>query len=126
MERIEVLFESDDCLVLNKPAGLAVQGGKGVEVSLDRILGEEFSPRPFLVHRLDKDTSGLILVAKNREAAIRFSALFAGHGKGPNRGVVKGYLAVCAGHPRPEQGLIRLDLSVRGDMKRSRTAYRFL
>ncbi|MDR2135694.1 MAG: RluA family pseudouridine synthase, partial [Treponema sp.] len=72
-------------MVLNKPAGLAVQGGKGVGVSLDRILEAEFSPRPLLVHRLDQDTSGLILVAKHREAAARFSALFAPGGKAAGR-----------------------------------------
>jgi 23S rRNA pseudouridine955/2504/2580 synthase len=113
-------------MVLNKPAGLAVQGGKGVGVSLDRILEEEFSPRPLLVHRLDKDTSGLILVAKNREAAVRFSALFAGEKGGQNRDILKRYLAVCAGRPEPGQGVISLDLPVRGEPKRSRTAYRLL
>jgi 23S rRNA pseudouridine955/2504/2580 synthase len=124
LKRIAVLFENGDCLVLNKPAGLAVQGGKGIGVSLDQILEEAYSPRPLLVHRLDRDTSGLILVAKNREAAVRFSALFAG--RGPDRDIVKGYLAVCAGCPQPEKGLIRLGLSVRGDMKEAETRYSFL
>ncbi|MDR0376346.1 MAG: RNA pseudouridine synthase, partial [Spirochaetaceae bacterium] len=81
VKRVAVLFENDDCLVLNKPAGLAVQGGKGVEVSLDSLLSDEWSPRPLLVHRLDKDTSGLILAAKTAAAAARFSALFAGEGR---------------------------------------------
>jgi 23S rRNA pseudouridine955/2504/2580 synthase len=76
----------------------------------------------YLVHRLDKDTSGLILVAKSRESAARFSTLFAG----PRRGVIKRYLAVCAGSPQPPEGIIRLDLAVRGALKKSETSYRVL
>jgi 23S rRNA pseudouridine955/2504/2580 synthase len=131
MKRIEVLFENADCLILNKPAGLAVQGGKGVNSSLDRILEAEFSPRPLLVHRLDQDTSGLILVAKNREAAARFSALFAAGRGRPDAGEAAGgirkiYLAVCAGLPKPAEGIIRLDLEVRGAARESGTRYRVL
>jgi 23S rRNA pseudouridine955/2504/2580 synthase len=128
MKRIEILFENADCLVLNKPAGLAVQGGEGVGSSLDRILEAEFVPRPLLVHRLDKDTSGVILTAKNREAAAHFSALFAAagglRGGGPQAGRLrKLYLAVCAGLPRPERGFIRADLEIRGGKKESATRY---
>jgi 23S rRNA pseudouridine955/2504/2580 synthase len=126
MKRIEVLFENEFCLILNKPAGLAVQGGEGVGASLDRILEEEYRPRPLLVHRLDKDTSGLILAAKGRAAAARFSAVFAGSG---GRAVKKQYLALCAGLPQPPEGIIRLDLDIRGrtgavSRKKSETCYR--
>lgn len=110
-------------MVLNKPAGLAAQGGKDVEVSLDAILAKEFSPRPLLVHRLDQDTSGLILAAKNREAAACFARLFAGE-KG--RSVIKRYLAVCAGSPDPSVGVVRAELPVRGAARASETAYRLL
>jgi 23S rRNA pseudouridine955/2504/2580 synthase len=125
MSRVEVLFEDEYCLVLNKPAGLAVQGGEGVGASLDELLAAEWPTRPLLVHRLDKDTSGVILVAKNREAAARFSALFAGEGTG-ERGIVKQYVAVCAGLPRPAEGSIDLDLEIRGAAKESHTSYRTL
>ena len=114
---IPVLFENDSCLVLNKPVGLSVQGGEGVKVSLDSILSEKCSPRPFLVHRLDRDTSGLILVAKTKEAARFFSALFAGGDEGARekgRVIIKKYLGLCSGSPKPEQGVIRLGLDVRG------------
>jgi 23S rRNA pseudouridine955/2504/2580 synthase len=126
MKRIEVLFENEFCLVLNKPAGLAVQGGEGVGASLDRILEGEYSPRPLLVHRLDKDTSGVILAAKGPEAAARFSAVFAGS---EGRGVKKQYLALCAGLPQPREGIIRIDLDIRGrtgavSRKKSETSYR--
>jgi 23S rRNA pseudouridine955/2504/2580 synthase len=134
MKRVAILFENQDCMVLHKPAGLAVQGGEGVGSSLDRLLEMELAcPLPagtsaagsravYLVHRLDKDTSGLILVARSREAAARFSAIFAGQ----RDGLSKRYLAVCAGSPRPRQGIIRLDLAVRGALKRSETSYRLL
>jgi 23S rRNA pseudouridine955/2504/2580 synthase len=121
LKRVTVLFENSDCIVLNKPAGLAVQGGKGVEVSLDALLARERSPRPLLVHRLDKDTSGVILVARTAQAAVRFSALFAG-GKGPL--VRKQYLALCAGRPEREKGLIKADLEIRGKGKPAETGYR--
>lgn len=123
MKDIPALFENDHCLILNKPPGLSVQGGKAAGVSLDSILSENYSPRPFLVHRLDRDTSGVILVAKTKEAAAAFSALFAGSaargGKGAENGkkerrVVKLYLGVCSGVTEYETGAIRLDLDERG------------
>ena len=126
--QLSILFENDSCLVLNKPPGLAVQGGEGVSVSLDSILSERYPARPLLVHRLDRDTSGAILVAKTKEAAAGFSALFAGE-KG--RALVKQYLGICSGIPRPGQGTIRLKLEVRGNRgrvseKASETRYRLL
>jgi 23S rRNA pseudouridine955/2504/2580 synthase len=89
-----------------------------------------------LVHRLDKDTAGVILVAKNREAAARFSAIFSGKGssafsaregdgKPESRGCIKQYRAVCAGNP-PSAGVIQYSLDIRGAEKPSRTRYRRL
>jgi 23S rRNA pseudouridine955/2504/2580 synthase len=109
-------------MVLNKPAGLPVQGGEQVGASLDRLLAAERSPRPLLVHRLDKDTSGIILAAKGREAAARFSALFAPG----SRGVTKRYLAVCAGRPDPPRGIIREELAGRRGLQQAVTSYRLL
>jgi 23S rRNA pseudouridine955/2504/2580 synthase len=128
-----ILYEDELCLILNKPAGLAVQGGAGVAVSLDSILAENRSPRPLLVHRLDRDTSGVILTAKTKEAAARFSRLLADTRSagslesGPaNSGIVKRYLAVCAGTPARPEGVIRLDLEIKGSVKRSETRYKLL
>ena len=123
MKNIPVLFENESCLVLDKPSGLAVQGGEGVGISLDSILSESYSPRPLLVHRIDKDTSGLILVAKNRDAAAFFSSLWNENGK--NR-IKKQYLAVVFGVPVPEKGIIRLDLDIKGQFKKSETAYQLV
>jgi 23S rRNA pseudouridine955/2504/2580 synthase len=147
MKNIPILFENDECLVLNKPAGLATQGGERVGASLDALLAELRSPKPLLVHRLDKDTSGLILVAKTRAAAAHFSALFAGerrsserHSSEPRsseprsserhsperRSVSKQYLAICAGCPLPAEGSIEQELEVHGAIRQARTDYAVL
>ncbi|MCL2232985.1 MAG: RluA family pseudouridine synthase [Treponema sp.] len=127
-KRLCVLFENDSCLILNKPSGLAVQGGEGVGVSLDSLLSEHYPVRPLLVHRLDRDTSGLILVAKTKEAAAGFSALFAGGQAKKGRVLVKQYLGVCSGVPEPEEGVIRQKLQMKGFQsgKESETRYRLL
>jgi len=111
-------------MVLNKPSGLPVQGGKGVKTSLDSILSEEFDPRPLLVHRLDRDTSGLILVAKTREAAAALSRLFTPPAGGER--LVKQYLGLCAGALAGESGVIALNLDVRGKEKEAETIYRLV
>jgi 23S rRNA pseudouridine955/2504/2580 synthase len=119
VKNIEILFEDDFLIVINKPAGLAVQGGKGVKSSVDKILAEIRTPAPLLVHRLDKDTSGVLAAAKGRETASRFSGFFGGGGK-----AVKQYIAVCSGIPAKKEGVITLELDVRGSMKNSETRYR--
>ena len=129
--RLRILFENDSCLILDKPSGLAVQGGEGVSVSLDSILSEQYPLRPLLVHRLDKDTYGVILVAKTKEAAAGFSALFAGGQAKNGRALVKQYLGVCSGIPSQEQGVIRQKLEIRGKRglrseKESETHYKLL
>jgi 23S rRNA pseudouridine955/2504/2580 synthase len=131
-KRLDIIYEDESCIAINKPAGLAVQGGEGVGVSLDGILARAFGQRPLLVHRLDKDTSGVILVAKTKEAAAGFSALFSGK-KGVGSGewgvgdrIVKKYLAVCKGKPASEEGTITLDLDIRGSVKKSKTYFKVL
>ncbi|MDR2731284.1 MAG: RluA family pseudouridine synthase [Treponema sp.] len=121
MKNIEILYEDDSALIINKPAGLAVQGGEGVKSSLDVILSKMRSPAPLLVHRLDKDTSGIVLAAKNRDAAAHFSHVFRNHQK-----VKKIYIAVCRGIPGKKQGGINDDLYIRGKQKKSQTMYRVL
>lgn len=107
--------------MINKPAGLAVQGGKGVKSSLDVILAQNYSPPPLLVHRLDKDTSGIVLTAKSPQAAALFSRLF-----GSDRKTIKEYIAVCAGCPENNQGVIKDDLQIRGTRKYAETSYRLI
>ena len=99
------LAEDDDVLVLNKPMGLAVQGGSGLVRHLDGLLEALRGPgvdaqRPRLVHRLDKDTAGCILVAKTRFAAAALAKTFR------TRAARKIYWALVAGVPKPKQGRI--------------------
>jgi len=120
MKNIEILYEDDFCIIINKPAGLAVQGGEGVKSSLDKILAEiRKDAAPLLVHRLDKDTSGALLAAKGSEAAARFSRII-----GDSRKVVKLYTAVCSGRPKKNEGVIKEELLIHGKLKRSETRYR--
>jgi 23S rRNA pseudouridine955/2504/2580 synthase len=98
-----ILFEDDDVLVLNKPAGLAVQGGSGTTRHLDQMLEamrDAKGQKPRLVHRLDKETSGCILVAKTRFAAAALAKSFR------SRSARKIYWALVAGVPKPKQGRI--------------------
>jgi 23S rRNA pseudouridine955/2504/2580 synthase len=97
------LYEDDDVLVLNKPMGLAVQGGSGTFRHVDGMLSSMTArdgQRPRLVHRLDKDTSGCLLVAKSRFAAAALSKTFR------SRSARKIYWALVAGVPRPKQGRV--------------------
>jgi len=120
---LDIVHEDEFCIVVNKPAGLAVQGGKGIAVSLDGLLAAFRAERPLLVHRLDRDTSGLILAAKDRKSAAFFSELFAGRRGGGGPTVVKRYLALCGGIPERPAGTIRLPLDVRGSLKESETRF---
>jgi len=124
--RLDIVYEDSSCIVINKPAGLAVQGGKGIGVSLDSLLTQSRSVRPLLVHRLDRDTSGLILVAKDKAAAAAYSRLLGGERAGGHRAVVKRYMAMCKGRPAKSEGVISLDLEIRGMKKKSETHYRLI
>ncbi|MFO1123418.1 MAG: RluA family pseudouridine synthase [Hyphomicrobiales bacterium] len=102
-----VLHEDDDLFVLDKPSGFAVQGGTKTHHHLDGLLmglGVELGERPLLVHRLDRDTSGIIVVAKRRAVAAALGKLFA------TRAVKKTYWAVTRGVPKPAQGRIEVAL----------------
>ena len=99
------LYEDDDVMVLNKPMGLAVQGGSGTVRHIDGMLGalrgsHPDAQRPRLVHRLDKDTAGCLLVAKTRFAAAALGKTFR------SRSARKIYWALVAGVPKPAQGRI--------------------
>ncbi len=97
------LHEDADVLVFNKPMGLAVQGGSGTVRHLDgmlEVLRDKQGQKPRLVHRLDKDTAGCILVAKTRFAATALAKTFR------SRSARKTYWALVTGVPKPRQGRI--------------------
>ncbi len=103
-----VLHRDDQLLVLDKPAGLPVQGGPGITRHLDGMLDLlrfGSAERPRLVHRLDRDTSGVLVLARTPGVAAKLAAAFR------TREVRKVYWAVVAGRPVPVEG--RIDLPLR-------------
>ncbi len=99
-----VIRETASAIVLNKPPGLATQGGskttKHVDGLLDAFVETEKTPRPRLVHRLDKDTSGVLLIARTPGSAASFSKRFA------SRSARKVYWALVVGKPQMSEGVI--------------------
>lgn len=97
------IYEDDDVLVLNKPAGLAVQGGSGMTRHVDQMLEvmrDSKGQKPRLVHRIDRETSGCLLIAKTRFAASYLTGAFR------ERSARKTYWALVPGLPKPKQGRI--------------------
>jgi len=95
---LPILFENDEILVVDKPAGLPAQPGERVGSSVISVAEKELGFSPFPIHRLDKETAGCMMLARNAAAASRWSALLA------ERDVGKYYRAICAGGPASEQG----------------------
>ncbi len=134
---LDIVYENDDLLVIDKPAGLAVHPAPGhpghtlvnaVLAYLPGLADGDDTLRPGIVHRLDKDTSGLIIVAKNRVAQADLSAQF------KSRSVNKSYLVLVKGKLTPENGVIeaaigrdpknRQRMAVVSRGREARTAYR--
>src|SRR5687768_844553 len=117
--RDAVLYQDADVLVIDKPAGLAVQGGTGLDKNLDAMLDAlrfDAAERPRLVHRLDKDTSGVLVLARTALAAQRLAAAFR------SKDARKYYWAVTVGVPRPFQGKIDAPLAKEATARGERVA----
>ena len=120
---LDVLYEDDDLIVLVKPAGLVVHPAAGnwtgtlvnalIHHCGDSLSGIGGVRRPGIVHRLDKETSGVMVVAKNDLAHASLSAQFADHGK--TMKLERAYQAVVWGLPRPQKGRIDAPLGRSGD-----------
>ena len=96
-----IIHNDDDVVVFNKPAGLAVQGGTGIRKSVDKMAAALFPyDKIALVHRLDRETSGLLVVAKNQKAAQVLAEQF------QTKTAHKEYLALLYGEVNPKHGLI--------------------
>lgn len=108
MQCFEIIHKHRDFIIIDKPAGISVHKD-GAEIGLTQMLARQLNvPRLWLVHRLDKVTSGLLILALNEQAATTLSGLFARHA------VQKTYLALSAHKPKKKQGLIV------GDMQKAR------
>ena len=99
-----IVFEDESCIILNKPSGLAVQGGTNLQDSVDLYARELCASELRIVHRLDKDTAGLLILAKSFEAARYYTGLFKAHE------VDKTYQAVLVGKLRTSAGTIELPI----------------
>lgn len=117
MKEIPVLYENDEILVINKPSGVAVQGGAGIVHSLDKELPVQVGYPVYLVHRLDRDTCGLMVVAKSPLAAAKWTKMIGG------KLVRKEYTAICVGTLSPKKGTIRSGVIQHGDEKTAVTHY---
>ena len=93
MKTFSIIFENEEILLVNKEVGVSVQGGAGIAHPLDAELSLQLGYKIFLVHRLDKETSGILVVAKNALAAAKWTNLISS-GK-----VKKEYAAICFGIP---------------------------
>ncbi len=114
-----VIYRDEQVIAINKPPGLPVQGGPGITRHLDGLLDAlRFGApdRPRLVHRLDRDTSGLLLLARTPGVAAKLAAAFRG------RDVEKTYWAVVARRPVPPEGRIDLPLRRLGGARGERIA----
>ncbi|MFA5792904.1 MAG: RluA family pseudouridine synthase [Candidatus Gracilibacteria bacterium] len=115
---MEIIFEDKEIVVINKPAGITVHpdstghaSGTIVNAMLSHLkFKEDDSLRPGIVHRLDKDTSGVLLIAKNDASLQKFSKLF------HDRQVKKTYIALVKGHPKTETG--KIEGGIKRDSKR--------
>jgi 23S rRNA pseudouridine955/2504/2580 synthase len=112
-----VIYQDADIIAINKPHGLAVQGGTKTEHHLDRLLPaleNEEGVAPRLVHRLDKDTSGVMLLARSAKVAAKLGAAFKG------RDIRKVYWAILHGVPDPREGSIKAPLIKAGGLNKER------
>ena len=98
--------ENDHYIAFNKPCGIAVQGGSGIKYNIDEMLQYKFGKNktPKLIHRIDKDTSGLLLVAKDQISAKKYANYF------KERKILKVYLALVSPVPKKESGTINSSL----------------
>ena len=117
MNCVSVLYEDDEIYVINKPAGLSVQGGQGVKHSLDVDFASQVGAKVYLVHRLDKDTAGLMIVAKTPFAASKWTKLIG------SKAVKKEYIAICAGNMKQKKGVITENVTQHGTEKSAVTFF---
>ena len=102
-----IIEDNENFSVINKPYGLAVQGGSKIKKNLVDLITKNkifLNSKPFIVHRLDKETSGILIIAKNRKYAQLFTSLFR------IRKIHKSYLSICHGEMEKDKGLFDDDL----------------
>lgn len=114
---IDIIYENSEIFIINKKAGMPVQGGEKISHSLDEELAKQVEQKVYLVHRLDKDTSGLMIVAKTPAAANKWTKLIG------TKQVQKEYIAICAGRLPEKSGVISEEVIQHGQKKSAVTHY---
>jgi len=120
MKDLPVLYEDPELIAINKNAGIAVQGGHGIKTCVLDILERQAGGKVYPVHRLDRDTAGILLVARSAQAARALTDRIT------TGALVKKYQAVCFGRPCVPSGSIREKAGRAGDRKPAQTLYRTL
>ena len=115
-----VLFENDEILIIDKPCGLPVQGGAGVSTSILEVVERDFRFKPYLVHRLDRETAGCLAIARSPRTAARYGDLLSA------RDCDKRYRAIVFGNPLEDRFDIEEDILVRGERKGAKTSARVI
>lgn len=117
MNLVPIVYENDEIYVINKPSGLPVQGGEKIKHSLDTDFAQQVGQKVFLVHRLDKETSGLMIIAKDSVSSNKWTKLIS------SKNVTKEYIAICAGRLKQKKGIITENLVQHGEEKTAVTHY---
>ena len=115
-----ILYENDNFLIIDKWSGIAAQGGSNIIISIDKII-KNISETYNLVHRLDKETSGLMIIAKNLKYTRFFGQLF------KSQKIKKTYLAICDGMPKLKESYVDLNIKNNSDkVIKTQTFYKVL
>ena len=120
MNKLQILFENDEIRIINKPSGLAVQGGKDVKTSVDTELALQTGEKIYPVHRLDKETAGILVTAKNPKSATKWTNLIG------SKKVKKQYHALCFGKFKNQSGKFDISVNEKGIEKNALTYYKVL
>jgi len=122
MSKFSIIFQNEEILLVLKPCGTAVQGGQGIAHPLDDELSKQVGYRVHLVHRLDKETEGILIVAKTPQAASKWTKLISGSS------VTKEYYALCLGVPvvngkKSMKGVLKGELEAHGRVQSAETYF---
>ncbi|MBN1616768.1 MAG: RluA family pseudouridine synthase [Spirochaetales bacterium] len=120
MKEIPVVYLDQDILIVNKPYGLAVQGGAGISICLIDVLESQMGEKIYPVHRLDRDTSGLMILCRSSRSAAMYTNIL-GQGETSKR-----YQAVCFGKPPRPSDRIIMPAGKAGKRKSADTLYTLL
>ena len=114
------MFENQDIIVIIKPCGVAVQGGAGISNPLIDDIDRIYSKKHFLIHRLDKDTEGILIVGKTSTAAAKYSKIL----NSPE--TKKEYIALVSGNVESSSGTIKIPLEKDGRLVNAVSKYKVL